>query len=101
MSGIRGRRWAWGSYLGAIALVATLSALDPSGLRKYVKLSRDVRDMRAENARLAHENGRLAREVHALRTDPTALERAAREELRFVRPGERVYWFGGEPGGVR
>lgn len=101
MSRIRGRRWAWGSYLGVIALVATLSALDPSGLRKYVKLSRDVRDIRAENARLALENGRLAREVHALRTDPTALERAAREELRFVRPGERVFWFGGEPGGAR
>jgi cell division protein FtsB len=50
--------------------------------------------MEDENARIAAENARLAREVRALRTDPSALERAAREELRFVRPGERVYWVG-------
>jgi cell division protein FtsB len=40
----------------------------------------------------------LAREARALRADPAALERAAREELRFVRPGERVYWLGGDGG---
>jgi cell division protein FtsB len=90
---MRGRKAAWGAYLGAIALAAALSAADPSGLRKYWKLSRDVHGMRAENERLAGENARLAREVHALRTDPAALERAAREELRFVRPGERVYFL--------
>jgi cell division protein FtsB len=54
--------------------------------------------MRAENARLAAENAALAREAHALRSDPAALERAAREELRFVRPGERVYLLGAGEG---
>jgi cell division protein FtsB len=51
--------------------------------------------MRAENERLASENVALAREARGLRGDAAALERAAREELRFVRPGERVYWLGG------
>lgn len=56
--------------------------------------------MEAENARLASENAALAREARALRGDPAALERAAREELRFVRPGERVYWLGADGGGA-
>ena len=56
--------------------------------------------MEDENARLAAENAALSREARALRGDPAALERAAREELRFVRPGERVYWLGAASGGA-
>ncbi len=52
------------------------------------------------NARMAAENASLAREARALRSDPAALERAAREELRFVRPGERVYWLGSDAEGA-
>jgi cell division protein FtsB len=94
MSRRRGRGWGWRAFVGALALLATLSAVDPDGLRRYLRLRGDARRMEDENARIAAENGRLAREVRALRTDPSALERAAREELRFVRPGERVYWAG-------
>jgi cell division protein FtsB len=90
-----GRRRGW-IVLGAVAVLATLSALDPSGLRRSARLTKDVAAMRAENAQIAAENARLAREVQALRSDPTALERAVREELRYVRPGERVYVLGSE-----
>ncbi|WP_242340512.1 MULTISPECIES: septum formation initiator family protein [Anaeromyxobacter] len=94
MSGRRGRLWGWRAFVGALALLGAVSAVDPDGIRRYVRLDADARRMEDENARLAAENARLAREVHALRTDASALERAAREELRFVRPGERVYWVG-------
>ncbi len=97
MAGIGGRRW-W-VYVGGVAVLATLSALDPSGQRRYQRLTGDVEAMRRENAHLAAENARLAREVHALRTDPAAVERAVREELRYVRPGERVYVLGDRGGG--
>ncbi len=83
-------RW-WASYGTVVAALAALAASDPGGLRKYVVLSREVERLRTENARLAQENARLAREVHALRTEPEAMERAVREELRYIRPGERVY----------
>ena len=89
--GRAGRAW-W--IAGAVVLAAAAAVLDPSGLRKYLGLEGEVRRMREENARLAAENASLAREARALRSDPAALERAAREELRFVRPGERVYWLG-------
>lgn len=87
-------RWARWAVVGAVALVAGAAAWDPDGLRKYLRLRAEVGRMEAENAQLASENAALAREARALRGDPAALERAAREELRFVRPGERVYWLG-------
>ena len=96
MTGTPGRRWRWGVYAGAVAVLATLAAVDPSGLRKHVRLSRDADLLRAENARYAAENARLTREIRALRSEPAALERAVREELRYIRPGERVYWLGAE-----
>ncbi len=94
MAASRARRWV--VYGAVVAALAALSALDPGGLRKYLALSREVERMRDENARLAAENAQRAREVHALRTSPAALERAVREELRYIRPGERVYVLGDE-----
>lgn len=99
MSGTRGRGVTWGIF-GAAALTAAAAALDPSGLRRYLALASEVGRMEDENRRLAAENSSLSREVRALRSDPAALERAAREELRFVRPGERVYWLGASEGGA-
>ncbi|HEY6001907.1 MAG TPA: septum formation initiator family protein [Anaeromyxobacter sp.] len=91
----KGRRARWRVLvLGAVVAAAAAAAFDPSGLRRYLALSSEVRRMQRENARLASDNAALSREVRALRSDPAALERAAREELRFVRPGERVYWLG-------
>jgi len=85
-------------YAGALALLAGAAALDPEGLRKHVRLQEDVRRIAEDNRRLAFENARLAREAEALRQDPAALERAAREELRLVRPGEVVYRVEDGPG---
>lgn len=87
-------RWARWAVVGAVALVAGAAAWDPDGVRKYLRLRTEVRRMQAENAQLASENASLSREARSLRGDSAALERAAREELRFVRPGERVYWLG-------
>jgi cell division protein FtsB len=93
MSSRHGRKARWW-LVGAVVAAAAAAAWDPSGLRRYLALASEVRRMERENARLAADNASLSREVRALRSDPAALERAAREELRFVRPGERVYWLG-------
>lgn len=85
-------------YLGVLALLAGASALDPDGIRRHLRLSAEVARIREENARLASENARLVREAVALRSDPVAIERAVREELRYVRPGEIVVRTGGNGG---
>lgn len=88
----RGRRLDL-AFVLAVAALAALSAWDPDGLRKHLRLAGEAKRLTAENKDLAQENARLRREVRALDGDPTALERAAREELGYVKPGEIVFKF--------
>ncbi len=86
----RRRTWLF-AYLGTLAALLVASALHPAGLRKHRALAADVRRIADENAALRERNMKLRREAKALAGDPAALERAAREELGYVRPGEIVY----------
>lgn len=65
--------------------------LDPEGLSKTRRLRADYVSVMATNEGLAKENERLRRDVKALADDPAELERAAREELGLIRPGEVVF----------
>jgi len=51
---------------------------------EYHKLQHDIQDLQKENQRYSEQ-------VKALKSDPQAIEKAAREELRYARPGEVVY----------
>ncbi|MBI5070657.1 MAG: septum formation initiator family protein [Deltaproteobacteria bacterium] len=79
-------------FLAAAVLgLLGLSAWDPDGLRKVRRLEAEVQRRSGETRDLARENARLRREIRALQGEPSALERAAREDLGFVRPGELVF----------
>jgi cell division protein FtsB len=90
----------WAGRLVAAAVVAFVLAYVPyhlyarSGLAKTITLKRDLTALRARNRELAAENDRLEREAEALRDDPTAIERVARADLGWVRPGEIVVDLG-------
>jgi len=99
MSWHRGRK-AWLFLLGAAILLAVAGTLDPSGLAKGFHLEQECVRLADENGRLQAENHRLAREARALLTDPKARERAAREELRFIRAGELIYRLDGRAAGT-
>lgn len=94
------RHWAL-LYLAGVALLAGLSALDPDGLAKNRRLESEARRVERENQDLRQENLRLRREARALAGEPAALERAAREELGWVRPGEVVYRLDEQEGARR
>ena len=75
-----------------VALVLTLvSAADAKGFRRYLRLRQDVESIHERNRVLTEQNDVLLREISALRNDPAALERAAREELGYIKPGEIVF----------
>ena len=86
----------WAGRLAAVAVVVAVLAWLPyqvwvrSGLRHTLALKRDLLGLRAHNQELAAENDRLGREAEALRSDPAAIERVARDELGWVRAGEVV-----------
>ncbi|HET6147053.1 MAG TPA: septum formation initiator family protein [Polyangia bacterium] len=65
-----------------------------SGLARTVALRGDLLALRARNRELRAGNERLAREAEALRSDLGAIERVARAELGWVRPGELVVDLG-------
>lgn len=47
--------------------------------------------LRQEIQKIDTENRQLAEHVKALRTDPLAIERVAREEMGLARPGELIF----------
>jgi len=83
------------------AVVGVAVAFDAQGLRKERRMRAEAAQLHAENEKLAGDIARLAREVQALRARPEAMERAVREELRYVRPGEVVYRLDEAGGGPR
>lgn len=86
----------WLGRVGAAALVACALGYVPyhvyarSGLARTLQLRRDLAVLRVRNAELRGENRRLGREAEALRSDPDAIERVARAELGWVRPGDVI-----------
>jgi cell division protein FtsB len=86
----------WAGRLFAAAVVAFVLAYVPyhlyarSGLARTLLFRHDLAALRAHNRELAQENDRLARAAAALRDDPAAIERVARVELGWVKPGEIV-----------
>ena len=94
----------WAGRLFAAAALACVLAYLPyhlyarSGLARTLALRRDLAALRAHNRELAQENDRLAREAAALRDDAAAVERVARVELGWVKPGELVVVLDPPPG---
>jgi cell division protein FtsB len=72
-----------------VVLAAAYAWLDPvAGVETWQRLQREVAEAEARVRALEAGNERLRAETEALRTDRFAQERAVREELRWVRPGE-------------
>jgi cell division protein FtsB len=79
----------------SLALVAVpVLVLEPEGLPRLRGLQKELDGVRAENEALAREVTRLRVEVQALRDDPAAIERIARDQLGMVRKSEVVFQFG-------
>lgn len=83
------RKLIWAAAVAAGGL-SLFSAADARGFRRYLRLQGEVRALEARSSKLVEENRALLEEIDGLRSDRRGLERAAREELGFVRPNEVV-----------
>lgn len=77
--------------LGVAGALSLVSVADARGFRRYFRLQQDIRALEERNRNLREQNATMVREIEAMRSDPRALERAAREDLRFIKPGEVVF----------
>ena len=84
-----------------VALLACLLAAHvvagPNGLFTYQQKRAEYRKLEKEVQQLQAENERLAKQIESLKSDPNAIEKEAREQLRYARPGEVVYTLPNPP----
>ena len=80
--------------LGLILLGVTLvveSLFGTRGLSALLEARRQHAAVRSDLERLRAENARLRLDARRLREDPTAIEEAARRDLGYIAPGEKVF----------
>jgi len=70
--------------------VLVLAVFNDKGLLQVRNQSKKLTTVQEDVLQLDAENKQLTKEIQALRTDPTTIERLAREELKLVKPGEIV-----------
>jgi len=93
--------WSWLAAewrrLGTLAaLVLTLGLVlhamfGANGMVVYQRKGAERKALQADVERLQKENDQYADKIKALKTDHRAIEREAREQLHYARPGEFVY----------
>jgi len=77
--------------LAIVASALTVAVLDgETGIRTWLETRRDLATAQKRVAELEGRVEAREGETAALRTDPLALERAIREDLRLARPGETI-----------
>lgn len=61
------------------------------GILTVFKLQDQMAEMRESNKALSAKNAKIHKETEALKSNPLAIEKIAREKLNLVKPGETVY----------
>ena len=79
--------------LCAILALVARSLIGDRGLIEIWREHNVHQQLAAEVQSLREENTALNREIQALRSDPLAIERIAREQLGYCRPGEVTFIF--------
>ena len=75
------------------AVVVPLKLFDHRGLARVSGLEAELLRVVSENEEIRRENEELRRQIRAFHTDPTFVERIARDELGMIGPGEVIYQF--------
>src|ERR1700760_1558348 len=66
--------------------------VSPNGVMAYQKKKSEYGSLQKEIRLLQEQNAKLESQNQALKNnDPKAIEKEAREQLRYAKPGERVY----------
>jgi cell division protein FtsB len=93
--------WSWFALewrrlgtAGALILIAILllhAMFGANGMVVYRQKRSEMQSLQSEVDRLQKENDLHADQIRSLKSDPAAIEKEAREQLRYVKPGEYIY----------
>ena len=93
--------WAWilseWRRLGTAAVIILTVGLllhamfGANGIVVYRQKRNEMQTLESDAVRLQKENDEYAERIKALKSDPNAIEKEAREQLHYTRPGEVIY----------
>jgi cell division protein FtsB len=88
-------RWRRRIATGSVAVLTVMLLLHvvfgENGMLVYAKKRSEHQQLEQELKSLREENERLNSRIKSLRTDPATIEKEAREQLKYARPGEVIY----------
>ncbi len=90
------RKIATAGVLVIAALVAYHAVFGANGMVVYQNKKMELKSVNVEVDKLQKENQQLTDQIKALKSDPKAIEKEAREQLRYARPGEVIYLLPGQ-----
>jgi cell division protein FtsB len=86
----RHRLATWG--VGTLAALLAYHVLfGANGLVVYQQKQSESTQLQVQVEGLKRQNDALSQRIRSLKSDPQTIEREAREQLRYVRPGEMIY----------
>lgn len=94
----RSRRKLATAGVGVLAALLFVHVIFGSnGYLAYQKKKAQYRTLEQDVQKMQKENDELSARIKALKTDPATIEKEAREQLRYARPGEMVYTYPDPP----
>jgi cell division protein FtsB len=96
---VQSRRLLASAALALLAVVFFAHALlGHNGWLSYRQKRAEYQRLQDQLQRINEDNCRLDAEIKALKSDPKAIEKEAREQLRYAKPGEVIYLLPEQPG---
>jgi cell division protein FtsB len=81
-----------------LALLILQDVFGTHGVVAMRRSQKEAQEIQKEIDQLNEENRQMQDHVKALKTDPTTIERIAREEMGLARPGEYIFKIPPKPG---
>jgi len=82
--------------LASIALIVH-NIFGQNGYLALRRQQKQLQILQQEIQQLQQDNDDLAKQIKALKSDPAAIERLAREQMHLVKPGEKIYSLPDKP----
>ncbi len=92
-----GRHLTW-RLVGALGLLLLQDVFGTHGLIAMRRSQKEAARVQNEINQLNEQNRQMQERVKALKSDPQAIERIAREEMGLARPGEYIFKIQPKPG---
>jgi len=85
------RKLATATVVGLLCLIGYHAVFGANGFLAFHHKKSESHKLELEIQSLQQDNARREKEIKALKSEPQAIEKEARERLRYARPGEVVY----------